>query len=73
MKIPENLAEKASQFPECSYGANQVTLKLKNGTEIKNVILAWGEEIVKIGRKPIDREIDLPFVLEDIVDLISEI
>ena len=48
-------------------------MQLKNGVEIKKVILAWGEEIVKIGTKSIQNESEIPFLIDDIVDLISEI
>ncbi|MCP3932690.1 MAG: hypothetical protein GY705_26770 [Bacteroidetes bacterium] len=72
MKLPEHLADRAKQFPEYSYGANKVTLILQNGIEIKEVFLAWGEEIVKIGSKPIESKKELPFSIEEIKDLISE-
>ncbi len=73
MKLSEHLAEKASQFPECSYGANQVTLKLNNGNEIKNVMLAWGGEIVKIGKNSMKNDSEIPFLANEVVDVISEI
>ncbi|MCP3929439.1 MAG: hypothetical protein GY705_10100 [Bacteroidetes bacterium] len=73
MKLPEHLANKAKQFPESSYGANKVTLVLQNGIEIKEVFLAWGEEIVKIGNKPIESTNELPFSIEDIKDMFSEV
>ena len=73
MKLPKHLANKASKFPDYSYGANQVTLILKNGVEIQNVILAWGEEIVKIGEISIQNESEISFSIDQIVDVISEI
>lgn len=73
MKLPNHLANKASQFPESSHGANQVTLILKNGIEIKNVILAWGEEIVKIGENSIQNKTEISFSIGEIIDVISEI
>ncbi len=73
MKIPKHLTNKTSRFPEYSQGANQVTLRLKNGVEIKKVFLAWGEEIVKIGEKSILNASELSFLPDDIEDVISEI
>lgn len=61
MKLSQQLADKASDFPEYSYGANQVTLHLQNGKEVNNVILAWASEIVKVGGKPVSSEEELPF------------
>jgi len=46
--LPAHLKDKAAEFPESSYGANQVSLILKDNRKIKNVFLAWGNEIVKM-------------------------
>ncbi len=73
MNIPECLSEKAAQFPESSYGANKVRLKLLDGSEIEEVILAWGKEIIRIGNKQIENKRDLPFSINQIVDVESEI
>ena len=73
LRLPEHLAEKARNFPESSYGANKVTVSLKNGRKFPNVFLAWGEEIVKIDKTMIKSEEDLPFNMEDISDVNSDI
>jgi hypothetical protein len=47
-------------------GANRVALVLKNGTIIDDVILAWGEEVVRVGgAEPQNIPVD------DIVDVID--
>jgi hypothetical protein len=73
LRLPEHLVEKARNFPESSYGANKVTVSLINGQKIPNVFLAWGEEIIKIDKVMITSEKDLPFNMEDISDVNSDI
>ena len=73
MELPEQLQEKTNAMPESSYGANKVTLVLKDGRRIQHVFLAWGSKIVKIETKMIERDDELSFKMEDITDVISEI
>jgi hypothetical protein len=73
VSLPENLKNKASEFPESSYGANRVTLILPGGRKIKNVFLAWGSQIVKIGNKQITGEDDLNFKVSEVENIVSEI
>jgi hypothetical protein len=73
LSLPENLKDKASEFPESSYGANRVTLILPGGRKIQNVVLAWGGEIVKIGNNQIASEDDLNFKVAEVEDIVSEI
>lgn len=63
-EIPEFLQDKAASAPEVSYGASRVTVVLKNGQRIHDVILAWGREIVKCGGKD-----EIPFTQDDILDI----
>jgi len=70
MNIPSLLSDKASSFPEVSYGATKVTLVLKDNSKIENVVLAWGSEIVKIRNTPIEKIKHLTFTAEDIVDVL---
>ena len=65
-KLPREFSERASQFPECHMGTNRVTLRLKNGEVIRDVYLAWGEEIVRIGDKEVRGVQDLDFRLSQI-------
>ena len=71
MELPTKLSDKASEFHETSYGATKVTLVLNDNKEIKDVILAWGTEIVIIGNKPIKEIQNLNFKSEDIVDVLQ--
>lgn len=72
-RLPDNLKDKALNFPESSQGANRVTLILSDSRKIKNVFIAWGTEIVKIGNRTISSENDLHFKLSEIIDVESEI
>ncbi|MEX2163947.1 MAG: hypothetical protein WD823_06865 [Sulfuricaulis sp.] len=69
MKLPPVLAEKAASFPEVSYGATKVTLLLAGGREIKNVTLAWGQEIIGIKDQKVVSESELGFGIDEILDV----
>jgi hypothetical protein len=73
LKISDQLASKAQGFPESSYGANRVTIVLVDNKKIKNVILAWGAEIIKIGGKQVTTQKDINFKLSEVKDIISEL
>ena len=73
IKIPYNLSVKAADFPESSFGVNQVTLILIDGRKIREVYLARGEEIIKIRNKSIYGIKDVGFSIFEIKDLISEV
>jgi hypothetical protein len=70
MKLPPSLSEKASEFPENSYGATLVELILKDGARVQNVTLAWGSEIVKINGKKIASDSQVDFGVSDILDVL---
>ena len=70
--LPEDLADKAAQFPESSYGANLVTLVLKDGRKIPHVSVAGGRSVIKA------REASAETLLSslnpaDIIDVLSEV
>jgi hypothetical protein len=73
LDLPQRLLEKTNAMPEYSYGANKVTLILKDGSQVHNVFLAWGRKIVKIDKRQIESEAQLKFRTEDIVDVMSGI
>ncbi len=73
LSLPDRLAEKTISFPESSYGANRVTLVLGDGRRVREVFLASGRDIVKVGTKAISRPEDLDFRVADIVDVVSEV
>ena len=64
VEIPAFLQDKAASAPEISYGAARITVVLKNGQRIPNVIVAWGREIVKCGGKD-----KIPFTQNEILDI----
>lgn len=55
-------------MPESSYGAHKIKVILKNGTVIRDVYVAWGSEVVKIGKKMVSA-VEIPFDVDDIVDV----
>jgi hypothetical protein len=72
VSIPNFLHGKAGEIPESSYGATRVTLILKDGKRIGNVVLAWGSDIVKIGEKEIGEASEIGFDTNDVADIINE-
>lgn len=73
LRLPEILKNKALEFPESSQGANRVTLILSNNQHVRNVFIAWGSEIVKIGNREVSNEKDLGFKIIDVKDIVTEI
>ena len=71
--LPRHSKDKVLDFPEWSYGANRVTLILSDNRKIRNVFIAWGDQIVKIGNKQITKQDTLSFNISDIKDIISEV
>ncbi len=51
-------------MPESSYGATRVVVVLDDGTRIPDVDVAWGKEIVKVGRG-----FEVPFDASRVVDV----
>ena len=66
--LPDKFGEVVSRYPECSYGAVRVILVLKDGTCIRDVILA-GNAICKIGQKLIKSSPDLDFSVSDVIEV----
>ena len=66
--LPDRFASKVASYPECSYGAVRVTLVLRDGRRIRDVIIG-GDAICKIGQKHITSESDLDFSVSDIKDV----
>jgi len=55
-------------FPECSYGAVRVTLVLRGGRRIRDVIIG-ADAICKIGQRHINSGSDLDFSVSEIEDI----
>ena len=46
---PEHLQGPIAAMPECTYGVSRVTLILRDGSEVADVYVGWGKDIVRIG------------------------
>jgi hypothetical protein len=66
--IPESVKEKVLAFGESSYGAYRVQLVLADGRMIPDVVLAWGDEIVRVGSADVHGPDDLDFEVTDVAD-----
>ncbi|MCB1088273.1 MAG: hypothetical protein KDM63_14585 [Verrucomicrobiae bacterium] len=69
-KLPDRFGPKVVALPECSYGAVRVTLRLRDGRRIRDVIIG-ADSISKVGTKTIRSEADLDFLISDIEDVES--
>jgi len=67
-RLPDKFRQAVTSFPECSYGAVRVTLVLRDGRWIRDVIVA-GDAICKIGRKESRTEEDLGLQISDIIEV----
>lgn len=67
-EIPAELEKKIIEMPEYRQGVNKVRVRLKNGAVYKNVFIAWGHEIVKVGDSNV-----IPFDANDIVELENDL
>ena len=72
LALSDDLAEKANSFGESSYGATTVTLVLCDGRKVPHVVLAWSQDIVKIGKRQITSTNQLDFKLSAVVDVLQE-
>jgi hypothetical protein len=66
--LPEKFGPKVASIPECSYGAVRVTLLLRDGRQIHEVIIG-ADAICKIGQKLINSEADLDFAVSEIEEV----
>ncbi len=62
--LPESIREKLVRLPEYRMGAHKIAVRLKDGTIVEDVIIAWQQEIVSVGGSP-----DIPFAPDDVVDV----
>lgn len=47
--LPERIQEKLATMPEYRQGVHRVVATLDDGTEIRDVFVAWGSEVVRVG------------------------
>jgi hypothetical protein len=67
-RLPDRFGSKVAGMPECSYGAVRVTLVLRGGRRIHDVIIG-GDAICKVGQRVIQSESDLDFLVFEIEDV----
>ncbi len=67
-EISKELKKRILEMPEDRKGLNTVRVRLKNGAVYKNVFIAWGHEIVKVGDSNV-----IPFDANDIVELENDL
>ena len=48
-RLPEPVKARILTFGEYKMGAHKVALVMRDGTVVEDVIVAWGDQIVKIG------------------------
>ena len=65
-RLPWKVTESILTFPEDSMGAYRVALILKDGSVIEDVIVAWGEQVVRV-----DGHDGCPFNVDDVVDALD--
>ena len=62
--IPVKFQDKVAAMPEYKYGAARIKVTLDDGTTYRDVYVAWGEEIIKVGESE-----SIPFNPEKIVSV----
>jgi hypothetical protein len=60
--LPEGIRVRMRPIQEIGYGAKQVVVTLKDGTEFEDVFVLWDREVSSVGRYP-----ELPFDARDVV------
>jgi len=67
-KISQELKDKVLEMPEYRQGVNRVRVRLRDGTIHRQVFIAWGSEIVRVGEST-----DVPFNANDIVEIENDL
>lgn len=67
-KLPDHLSEQARHLKEFANGAMQVTVKLRSGREVKQVLLSDACYIIAVRGYT-----DLPFSVDEIVDVYQSV
>lgn len=49
IELPSKFEEQVLKYPEYSYGVTRISVTLDDGVEYRDVFVAWGKEIVKVG------------------------
>lgn len=64
--LAEDIKQRILALPECSMGAHRVSLVMRDGDVLDDVVVAWGSEIVSIGRRK-----DVVIDAEDVIDVLD--
>lgn len=48
-KLPDRFRDQVAALPEIKYGVSRITVTLDDGTVCRDVDVAWGRDIVKVG------------------------
>jgi hypothetical protein len=65
--LPEEIQDRVSSMGEHSYGVTKVVVTLDDGTKIREVYIAWGTEVVRVGKSE-----KIPFDPSRVVDVRRE-
>jgi hypothetical protein len=49
IELPSKFEEQVLEYPEYSYGVTRIVVTMDDGNEFRDVFVAWGKEIVKVG------------------------
>ena len=62
-RLPKAVRARILSFPEYNIGVHKVALIMKDGSVIEDVLVAWGDEVVRVGE-----EGTVPFGLGEVID-----
>jgi hypothetical protein len=62
-RLPEAVKEKILSFPEYKMGTHKVALIMKDGSMIEDVFVAWGDEVVRVGKEEV-----VSFDVDEVID-----
>jgi GNAT superfamily N-acetyltransferase len=68
LRLPADVEEKTMRMEEYSHGAIIVSLILRDGRKISNAVMAGGVFLAWVGEREIQKEEELDFSLDDVVD-----
>jgi hypothetical protein len=67
-ELPRQIAERILEMPEYRQGVNKVKLTLKDGRTYTDVYVAWGSEVVKVGKYK-----TIPFDPSEVIEVQNDI
>ncbi len=47
--LPDSIQEQLASLPEYRQGVHKIVAVLDDGTEIRDVFVAWGSEVIRVG------------------------